>query len=122
MAEVVLVAEDEAILQRLMTRVLEGADFEVVSVASGDAALEALEENPGRFVAVVLDAGIAPRGAEPVLRHLLDAGRALRVVLSSGADIDPALRDLLEEVGGDFLPKPFAPDALLTAVRASGHP
>ena len=122
MADVVLVAEDEAVLQRLMARVLEGAGFEVVTVGSGDVALEALEANPGRFVAVVLDAGIAPRGAEPVLRHLLDVGGGLRVVLCSGADIDPELRDLLEEVGGDFLPKPFAPDALLAAVRASVHP
>ena len=122
MAEMVLVAEDEAILQRLMTRVLESGGFEGVTIGSGDAALEALEENPGRFVAVVLDAGIAPRGAEPVLRHLLEAGGGPRVVLSSGADIDPALRDLLEEVGGDFVPKPFPPDALLSAVRAIVHP
>jgi|COG998Drversion2_1049125.scaffolds.fasta_scaffold48208_2 DNA-binding response OmpR family regulator len=122
MADVVLVAEDEAIVQRLMTRVLEGAGFAVVSVGSGDAALEALMENPGRFVAVVLDAGIAPKGAEPVLRHLLEMGGGPGVVLSSGADIDPELRDLLEEVGGDFVPKPFPPDTLLTAVRASVHP
>ena len=122
MANVVLVAEDEAVLQRLMARVLEGAGFEVVTVGSGDVALEALEANLGRFVAVVLDAGIAPRGAEPVLRHLLDVGGGLRVVLCSGADIDPELRDLLEEVGGDFVPKPFPPDALLSAVRASVHP
>jgi CheY-like chemotaxis protein len=122
MADVILVADDEAILQRLMSRVLEGAGYEVVSVGSGGAALEALEESPGRFVAVVLDAGIAPHGAEPVLRHLLEAGSALRVVLSSGANIDPELRDLLEEVGGDFVPKPFPPDALLAAVRDSVHP
>jgi DNA-binding NtrC family response regulator len=113
----VLVADDEDILQRLMTRVLERGGFEVVAVGDGDAAAAAFREDPSRFALVVLDVTIPPRGGEAALREILEIRADVPVLLTSGADIGPGLSDLLARCNGDFLPKPFAPADLLSAAR-----
>ena len=113
----VLVADDEAILQRLITRVLERAGLEAVAVGDGDAALEAFEREPQRFAAVIVDVFMPPRGGGELLRKLLERRPDLGFVLTSGAELAPELRALLAERAGVFLGKPFAPEALLAAVR-----
>jgi two-component system C4-dicarboxylate transport response regulator DctD len=116
----VLVADDEAILQRLVARVLERAGFEVVTVADGAAAVAVFEREPHRFGAVVLDVGM-PRGGAEALRAILERRADVPIVLTSGSDPDPSLRALLAARSGIFLAKPFAPDALLAAVRRAQH-
>jgi CheY-like chemotaxis protein len=111
-----LVADDEAILQRLVARVLERAGFEVVAVGDGEAAVAAFAREPERFGAVVLDVGM-PRGGAEALRAILAQRDDVPIVLTSGSDPDPALRSLLAARSGIFLAKPFAPDALLAAVQ-----
>ncbi len=113
----VLVADDEDILQRLMTRVLERDGFDVVAVGDGDAAVETFRGEPERFALVILDVTMPPRGGETTLREILDLRADVPVLLISGADIGPGLSDLLSRCNGDFLPKPFAPEALLAAAR-----
>lgn len=112
----VLVADDEVILQRLMTRVLERAGFEALAVGDGDAALEAVEREPGRFALAIVDVCMPPRGGGELLRALLERRPDLGFVLTSGAELAPELRALLAERAGVFLCKPFAPEALLAAV------
>jgi two-component system cell cycle sensor histidine kinase/response regulator CckA len=117
----ILVADDEAILQRLIRRVLERAGFGVVAVGDGDAALEALAADPARFAAVVLDVTMPPHGGEVTLERMLALRSDLSVVLVSGAEMGRSLAERLRACGGQFLPKPFAPDALLDAVRAAAE-
>ncbi len=117
----ILVADDEAILQRLIQRVLERAGFGVVVVGDGNVALEVLAADPARFAAVVLDVSMPPQGGEVTLDRLLAVRGDLPVVLTSGADIGRKLSEKLRACGGRFLPKPFAPDALLEAVRAAAQ-
>lgn len=115
----ILVADDEAILQRLIRRVLERAGFDTVVVGDGDAALEALGTERGRFAAVVLDVTMPPYGGEATLERMLELRPDLPVVLVSGAEMERSLAERLDACGGRFLPKPFAPDALLDAVRSA---
>jgi len=113
----VLVADDEALLQRLMARVLAHDGWESVVVGDGDAAVAALEREPGRFAAAVLDARLPPAGAAVPLRALLARRPELGVVVTSGSEPGRELAALLAGRGGVFLPKPFAPAALTDALR-----
>ena len=117
MPDAILVADDEAVLQRLLSRVLERAGFEVVVAGDGATAAAAVEKEPERFAAVVLDATLAPRGAAETLRVLLARRAGPGVVLMSGADLDRELRAALLRCGGVFLSKPFGPETLVAAVR-----
>lgn len=111
----VLVAEDEERVRGLVVRVLEGAGYRVREAASGPEALQALA---GEEAIDVLVLDLAMPGATP--DAVLAAAHARRpapgVVLTSGASLPSGIARGLRAVGGLFLPKPFAPAALLEAV------
>lgn len=112
----VLVAEDDAISARVVTRFLEGEGYEVTRVADGNAALEALKAGGHRLalldmhmpgldgveVATRLRAWEAETGREPV---------PLIALTASAADADR--RACLEAGMDDFLNKPVDREALL---------
>jgi len=114
----VLIADDEPLLRRLMERILRADGFDVVSVGDGDSAVaEATRDTAGALAAIVLDVGMPPRGGTSALRDILERRPGLGFVVTSGLSPDAQLRDLLDARGGVFLPKPFAPDALVRAVH-----
>jgi DNA-binding NtrC family response regulator len=113
----ILVADDEALLQRLIARVLQQDGFEVAAVGDGDAAATAVERQPQRFAALVIDARIPPKGAAGPLRAALTLRPDLGVVVVSGAEPDAELAALVRERGAVFLSKPFAPASLVGALR-----
>jgi DNA-binding NtrC family response regulator len=112
----VLVADDERQLLRVLVRVLEHAGYAVLSASDGREALLAAEPRSAALAAVVLDLAIRPTGAGPVLQALSERGVRPAVVLTSGHLPEEPVREILEEWGGVFLPKPFAPRALLRAL------
>lgn len=120
----VLAVDDEPLLAQLVTRVLRKAGCRVVSAADAEAARAAFEAEPEGFDAVIIDAGIPPAGATPLLRELLALRPETGVVATSGADPDPELRELVEGTGGVFVRKPFDVAVLLRALEevAGGSP
>ena len=112
----VLVADDEDILLRLVVRVLERAGYEVRTARDVDETRRSLAG--AAFDAVVLDATLAPGGAEELLDEIGRAPGPPGVVLTSGAAPSEEARRALEALGGRFLAKPFAPAVLLEALQA----
>jgi DNA-binding response OmpR family regulator len=123
-AGTVLVADDEAMLLRLVDRILSGSGFEVLTASTGTEALEVFREDPAAIDWVLIDAGVAPSGAAAILRAMLILRDGVGVVVASGAAPSDEIQELLKGCGGLFLSKPFAPETLLSAisaVRASGN-
>jgi DNA-binding NtrC family response regulator len=118
----VLVADDEALLLRLVENVLRRAGFRVVTATTCSEALEAFREDPVAIDAVLIDAGMPPSGAADVLRSMLALRSDVGVVVSSGAPPSEELQELLAECGGRFLSKPFDPDTLISIVSEVGRP
>jgi two-component system cell cycle sensor histidine kinase/response regulator CckA len=113
----VLLIDDEPQLLRLMGRVLERSGYEVTTAADGDAALAKLEAGLQLDV-LIIDAGVSPEGARPVLSDATKRCPRVGVVLTSGRPLDESLEQELEAVRGVFLSKAFAPAALLRAVES----
>jgi CheY-like chemotaxis protein len=112
----ILLADDEPILVRLISRVLEGAGYRVHTVTTPEAACLALEAGDP-FDAAVLDATLSRRmGADRLRRVLTSPGRPA-IVLVSGAELEPELHRLLIRHGGCFVAKPFEPAELVRALR-----
>jgi DNA-binding response OmpR family regulator len=116
----VLVADDEAMLLRLVESVLSRAGFQVVTAATGDEALEAFRADPAAIDTVLIDAGMPPSGAAEILRSMLALRAGFGVIVSSGGAPDRELQDLLARCSGRFLRKPFDPGTLISAVSAVG--
>ncbi|MFT3768266.1 MAG: response regulator [Minicystis sp.] len=106
----VLVIEDNADLRDMYAEILAIGGHEARAVETADEALAALAAE--RPEVVVLDLGIA--GGPDAVIEAIRSGAPVSLILASGA------RDLAERaatLGAAYLQKPFAPDALLTAVQ-----
>ena len=114
----ILVVDDEPAILDLLTTLLHGEGFRVLSAADGAAALERLGREG---VDVVITDGMMPRlGGVALIRAMRERPetREVPVILVSAA-----LKPLLEGLGPcRFLPKPFDLNAILaTITRALGQ-
>ena len=113
----VLVADDEDLLLRLVSRLLRAAGFHVLTATCASDALKRLEEHPGPVDALLLDVVLPGDPDGSLLARLLRQRGEAGVVLTSGHSPDARVRQILEETRGRFLSKPFSPDALVRVVE-----
>jgi CheY-like chemotaxis protein len=111
----ILVVDDEPQLLRLIGRVLARGPYEVEEALDGDAAHEAVAA--GAPALAILDLSIPPSGGATLMRELLAALPELKIVLTSGAELDAELQADLVQAGGSFLGKPFVPRTLSEMVE-----
>jgi DNA-binding NarL/FixJ family response regulator len=113
----VLVVDDDDASLDLMTILLEEAGFRVRAVASGEAALTAVDKAPPS--AVVLDVKLGGMSGYEVCHRLRDQfGAALPVVFVSGKRAEAMDRVAGLLIGADdYVTKPFSPDELVARVR-----
>lgn len=114
-ASSVLVVDDDAGVRQSLRLCLEADGARVLGVASGRAALEALDR--GRFDVVLLDLWLGPESGldlipEMTRRH---ANGAI-IVITAFASYDSAV-DAMKRGATDYLPKPFTPEQVRHAVR-----
>jgi DNA-binding response OmpR family regulator len=119
-AGIVLAADDEAMLLRLVERILSRAGFQVRSARSGSEALEIFRADPEAIDLVLIDAGLPPSGAAETLRAMFALRSGIRVVVVSGSSPSDEIQALLAECGGHFLSKPFAPATLIATLSEPG--
>ncbi|MBW3602841.1 MAG: response regulator transcription factor [Actinobacteria bacterium] len=115
----VLVVEDDPVVARLLTVVLDGGGFAVEHVTDGWDALHSMEAV--RPAAVLLDLGLPHLDGLSVLRSVRArpdlADLPVVVVTVRSPEAGGAL--VLEAGASDYLVKPVDPDELLTVVRAA---
>jgi len=114
---VLLVEADDAV-RAVAVLMLESAGLQVVSAVDGAAAVEAVEADPGRFVAAVLDFTSPGLGGAELVTSLRARGLAAPLLVTSGRrlDDDNVLPPGQGVVG--FLQKPFGIAELEAALRA----
>lgn len=111
----ILVVDDEPKIVQIARDYLEHAGFEVVSAASGAAALEIIATT--RPDLVILDLGLPGIDGLEVTKRIRQAGGLPIVILTARDDeIDKVVG--LELGADDYLTKPFSPRELVARVRA----
>ena len=114
--EKIFLVEDEEPVRRLVTRILEGAGYEVETVASGAEALEALD--PEARVDLLLTDVLMPGMSGVELADRLTRVRSgLRVLLMSGYAEDVVVPHVKTDRIYRLLSKPFDKESLLAEVR-----
>lgn len=122
---VVLVVDDQQAVRRGFCRVLEQAGFVVAEVASGQAALRALQARDRAYAVALVDFDMPGWNGVETCRALRLAAPNLPTLLISGGAVDE--REELHRIAVTaFLPKPITGQALVEAVRkavrgSSGH-
>jgi two-component system OmpR family response regulator len=114
-SEAILLVEDDAALQALLSTVLRQCGYEVTIAANGSEALAALHHRSGRFRLVVCDVMMPGMSGLELVRHLRDAGDSVPILLLSGCgEADVAS---VAGLAVAFAEKPIPPAALARKVR-----
>ena len=111
-----LIAEDEIDLAEALTAFFEKNQFTVEAVHNGADAYDYARE--GGYDAVILDVMMPKMNGIEVLRRMREDGVTTPIMmLTAKAQKDDRVEGF-DAGADDYLPKPFAPDELLSRVRA----
>ena len=113
----ILVADDEPHIRRILTTLLEKADFDVDPVGSGTEALTRLG-GPTSYVMAVMDIMMPGATGLEVLEQLGTLGHRpnLPVLILTAKGQDADREDALQRGASGFMTKPFSPKKLLARI------
>lgn len=113
----VLVVDDEAVVRRVASLLLETAGFQVVTAADGGEAMGAAADHD--VDAVLLDVMLPGRGGGEVAADLRRVRPDLPIVVSSGHDDETMAAEVGPLANVRFVRKPYAADDLVDALTAA---
>jgi len=114
----VLIVEDEPDMNDLLADILSAYDFDPMQAASGEQCLAMLAEQPPD--AILLDLMLPGMSGIEVCKKLKDSPttRTIPILILTALDSPPDRRNAYEAGADDYMTKPFAPDALVSRLRA----
>lgn len=115
--ETVLLVEDEAIVRRLTSHVLQASGYTVLSASSGEEALTLCREHPGDIALLATDILMPQMNGVRLAELALEVRKNMKVLFISGYT-----NNILENYGNfeasaAFLSKPASPKVLAAKVR-----
>jgi CheY-like chemotaxis protein len=116
----ILVVDDEEWVLEVAREFLERSEFDVVTAEGGRKALEILRGDAGKTIdAVVLDLSMPDLGGQETFLEIRALRPDLPVIVASGfGEETSAERFPVNEIAA-FLRKPYEPEDLIDAIRAS---
>ena len=113
----VLVLDDDESLRRMIRRILELYEYEVLEAGDAHGALKTLDEHEGPVHLLLCDLILPGLGGREAANNMLSRRPEARVLYMSGYSSPDSFRDDLEGSGVAFLPKPFEVEDLIAAVE-----
>ena len=113
----VLLVEDEDAVRSFAARALQTRGYTVLEAASGEHALEVLDEFDGDLDVVVSDVVMPNMDGPTLIRELNERKPGLKIIFVSGYAEDAFRRNLDKTITFEFLPKPFSLKQLAAKVK-----
>ena len=115
--ETILVAEDEEVLQRLVTGLLTGLGYQVILTRDGEAAVETYSIRREQIDLVILDMVMPRMSGREAYERIRTLGRDVPVIFMTGHNAELAKDKFLNETGATFIQKPHGVVSLGHKVR-----
>ncbi|MGH9416056.1 MAG: response regulator [Terriglobales bacterium] len=116
--ETILVAEDEAVVQKLLLELLRREGYATLAADDGAAALELARNHAGPLDLLITDVVMPKMAGTDLARQIAELKPGIRILLISGYSNPDAVAPLQNLAGVAYLRKPFLPRTLLAQVRA----
>jgi DNA-binding NtrC family response regulator len=113
----ILVIDDEAVVLESCRKILSSEGFEVVLVSTVEDALMALDKDD--FSVVLIDIKMPERDGLSLMEELKERAERIPMVVMSGYHTAETVEEATSRGAVAFIPKPFTPDELLSAVRGA---
>lgn len=117
--QTILVIDDDRATLVLMSSVLGGAGYRVVTAQSGFEAVDKLRRRPFDFHLAISDLTMPFMDGEETFRRLREIRPDLPVILATGFIQQEKLQELTSSGLAGFLRKPIPPDEVVNTVRAT---
>ena len=116
--ETILVVEDEPVLRDMTHVILQDCGYQVLEAGSGAEALQVWADNADRIDLVLTDV-VMPGGmsGRDLAVKLLASHSNLRIIFTSGYNVEESNTDFFRQGGSAFLQKPYTRTDLTKAVR-----
>jgi len=115
--ETLLLVEDEQLILRMAGRVLSELGYTVLTASNGLEALEIVQHHAGPIELLITDVVMPKMSGQELAARLVALRPKTRVLFSSGYTADVIAPDGVLGEDINFLPKPYSPSTLATAVR-----
>ncbi|MBU1986347.1 MAG: PAS domain S-box protein, partial [Proteobacteria bacterium] len=115
--ETILLVEDEAVLLNLAETILQRLGYTVLTVNSPMAALQLVQEHPGKIDLLITDLVMPGMNGRELAQRLSSLRPAMHCLYMSGYTADVIAHHGVLDTGVHFIQKPFSIDNLARAIR-----
>lgn len=115
--ETIMLIDDEENILDLGTRMLKKYGYKVVPALGARQAIKAYEKKKDKIDLVILDIIMQGMDGRECALELAKINPNIIILFTSGFRADPAVREILLQIKGDFLQKPFNMQTFLIKVR-----
>jgi PAS domain S-box-containing protein len=115
--ETILIAEDDARVRNLIKEVLQGYGYHVLEAKDGEDAIDIFNEFQNEIQLLILDVIMPRKNGKEAYDKIKTVNPDIKVLFSSGYNVDIIHKKGILEEGLDFLVKPISPNNLLRTVR-----
>jgi len=113
----ILVIEDEENLRQIIHSVLENESYKVITAETAREGIDLYLADKHLIEVVVLDFNLPDANGLSVLRELKQIRPDVKVLLTSGFDVDDSINEALDQGAMHFIRKPFNRQQILDSVR-----
>jgi len=115
--EHILVVDDELLVRKMASTILERWGFDVATAASGEEALDYYRQHGDTVDLVLLDIAMPGLNGMEVLEQLRELNSRVRVVLASGHSMQSDFNQLIQAGCQAFVAKPYRAEQLVATIR-----
>jgi PAS domain S-box-containing protein len=115
--ETILVAEDDALVRKLIREILEGAGYEIVEASDGEDAIKVFRENKMRIKLLILDVMMPKKNGKEVYETIKESFPLIKVIFTSGYSADIFHKKGIISEDAEVMLKPIPSNTLLKKIR-----
>ncbi|OPY13981.1 MAG: Blue-light-activated protein [Syntrophus sp. PtaB.Bin001] len=116
--ETILLVDDEPALLDIGKRLLSLLGYSVLTVDSGESALDMIKQKDSNVDLVILDLMMPGMGGERCLAEILKIAPSMKVIIVSGFSANISRQNIISTGAADFIQKPYQIDFLSRKIRS----
>lgn len=113
----VLISEDEADINNLLTLILESEDFHVFQAFDGQAALDMFTAHQDEIDLLVTDLGLPKMGGVDLIAAVRKLKPSIKIIGASGFGRTNVREEVMQAGGDEFVPKPYVTSDLVDLAK-----